>query len=137
MLMRSRPMKRNAKPIKNSPIDLLRLDLANSNGIDRPMTGNTNAEILTLNPNRAITHAVNVVPTLAPMITAIDWPSDIRPALTKLTTITVEADELCIRAVMRMPVSMPVKRLRVMAERMLRRRSPAAFCKPSLITFIP
>ena len=32
---------------------------------------------------------------------------------------------------------LPVKRLRVMTERMLRRRSPAAFCRPSLMTFIP
>ena len=38
--------------------------------------------------------AVNVVPTLAPMITAIDCASVIRPAFTKLTTITVDADEL-------------------------------------------
>ena len=82
-------------------------------------------------------HAVNVVPTFAPMITAIDWPSVIRPALTKLTTITVDADELWIKAVITMPVRRPAKRLRVMADRMLRRRSPAAFCSPSLITFMP
>ena len=59
------------------------------------------------------------------------------PALTKLTTITVEAEELWIRAVMKNPVTVPVKRLRVIADRMLRSRSPAAFCRPSLMTFIP
>ena len=55
----------------------------------------------TLKPNRAMTQAVNVVPTLAPIITAIDWPRVISPAFTKLTTITVDADELWIRAVMK------------------------------------
>ncbi len=93
--------------------------------------------MLTLKPKRAITHAVNVVPTFAPIITAIDCARDISPAFTKLTTMTVLADELCISAVIRNPVSVPVNRLRVIAERMLRRRSPAAFWSPSLITFMP
>ena len=60
----------------------------------RPIRGNTKAEIFTLKPNSAIIHAVNVVPTFAPIITAIDWPRLISPAFTKLTTMTVEADEL-------------------------------------------
>ena len=137
MLIRSRPMKRNENPMKNSPIDLLRLLLLNRRGMERPMTGRTKAEMLTLKPKRAMTQAVNVVPTFAPMITAIDWPSDMRPAFTKLTTITVEAEELWMSAVMSMPVRSPVKRFRVMAERMFLRRSPAAFCRPSLITFMP
>ena len=90
-----------------------------------------------LKPKRAMIHAVNVVPTFAPMITAIDWASVIRHALTKLTTMTVDADELWIRAVMAQPVSVPVNLFFVIAESMPRRRSPAAFCKPSLITFMP
>ena len=137
LLMRSRPMNRNAKPIKNSPIDLLRDDEANSSGTAMPISGSINDDILTLNPNSAMTQAVNVVPTLAPMITAMDCVRVIRPALTKLTTITVDADEDWINAVIRKPVMVPVRRLRVMAPRMFRRRSPAAFCRPSLITFIP
>ena len=80
---------------------------------------------------------VTVVPTLAPKMTAIDCASDMRPALTKLTTITVEADELCISAVIRRPVMTPVTRFLVITPRMVRRRSPATFCKPSLITFMP
>ena len=56
--------------------------------------GMVTAEMSTLKPKRAIIHAVKVVPTVAPMITAIDWAKDISPALTKLTTITVDADEL-------------------------------------------
>ena len=39
-------------------------------------------------------HVVTVVPTLAPNITAMACCSDIRPAFTKLTTITVDALEL-------------------------------------------
>ena len=126
-----------AKPIMNSPIDFFLPVLAKSSGTAHAMTGRMKADVSTLNPKRAMTHAVKVVPTFAPKITAIDWARVMRPALTKLTTITVEADELWMRAVMTIPVSIPVKRLRVMAERILRRRSPAAFCRPSLITFIP
>ena len=121
----------------NSPIDFVLLLEENSRGTASPIRGSANAEMSTLKPNRAMTHAVKVVPTLAPMITAMDCARVIRPALTKLTTITVDADELWIRAVMKKPVMVPVNRLRVMALRMLRRRSPAAFCSPSLITFIP
>ena len=121
----------------NSPIDFVLLFEENSRGTARPMRGRAKAEMSTLKPNSAMTHAVKVVPTLAPMITAMDCARVMRPALTKLTTITVDADELWIRAVMKKPVMVPVNRLRVMALRMLRRRSPAAFCSPSLITFIP
>jgi len=87
--------------------------------------------------NAEMIQVVTVVPTLAPKITAMDCASDIRPALTKLTTITVEADELWISAVMRMPVSTPVTRFLVIAPRMLRSLSPATFWRPSLITFMP
>ena len=38
-------------------------------------------------------HAVTVVPILAPIITPIDWESVRSPAFTKLTTITVVAEE--------------------------------------------
>ena len=111
--------------------------LVNSRITANATIGSTATLTSTLKPNRAMIHAVKVVPTLAPKITAMDCARVIRPAFTKLTTITVEADELWIRAVMAQPVSRPVKRLRVMADRILRRRSPATFCRPSLITFMP
>ncbi len=123
--------------MRNSPKLLDLLLLMNSSTTARAIRGRTITEMSILKPKSAIIHAVNVVPTLAPIITAMDWASDIRPALTKLTTITVDADELWIRAVMRHPVSSPVNRLRVMADRMLRSRSPATFWSPSLITFMP
>ncbi len=130
-------MKRNVKPIRNSPIDLYWLFFKNSMGTANAKMGSSITDMLTLKPNIDTSHAVKVVPTLAPMITAIDCASDMSPALTKLTTITVDADELWMSAVMRMPVATPVKRFLVIADRMPRRRLPAAFCKPSLMTFIP
>ena len=93
--------------------------------------------MLTSKLNAEMIQVVTVVPTLAPKITAMACCSDISPAFTKLTTITVEALELWIRAVMVIPVSTPVTRLRVITPRMFRSRSPATFCRPSLITFIP
>lgn len=108
-----------------------------SNGIANPINGSANIEMLTLNPKIEIIQAVTVVPTLAPMITAIDCAKDINPALTKLTTITVDAEELWIKAVIRIPVNTPANLFLVITESILRNRSPATFCNPSLITFIP
>ena len=90
----SRPINRKAKPMVNSPIDFVLLFLENRSGTARPISGRAKAEMSTLKPKRAMIQAVNVVPTLAPMITAIDCASVIRPAFTKLTTITVDAEEL-------------------------------------------
>ena len=47
----------------------------------------------TLKPRAEIIHAVTVVPMFAPIITPIDWESVSKPAFTKLTTITVVAEE--------------------------------------------
>ncbi len=93
--------------------------------------------MLTSKENAEIIHVVAVVPTLAPKITAMACWRLIRPAFTKLTTITVEALELWIRAVIAIPVSTPVTRFLVIMPRILRSLSPATFCSPSLITFIP
>ena len=84
-------MKRKAKPIKNSPHDFRLLLPENISGIHNPMSGREKALMSTLNPKREMIHAVTVVPTLAPMMTLIDWVSVRSPALTKLTTITVVA----------------------------------------------
>ena len=58
-----------------------------------PIKGKEIALILTLNPNKEINQAVTVVPTLAPIITPTDSTSVSKPAFTKLTTITVVADD--------------------------------------------
>ena len=55
--------------------------------------GTANIEMSALNPSHETSHAVTVVPMLAPMITLIACARVSRPAFTKLTTITVVADD--------------------------------------------
>ena len=71
------------------------------------------------------------------MMTPMACVSVSKPALTKLTTITVVADEDWITVVIPKPVITPLRGLEVMAERNPRSLSPAAFCSPELIKFIP
>ena len=68
---------------------LLELENKNPNIIN----GTASTEMSDLKPSQATIHAVTVVPILAPIITPIACASVRRPALTKLTTITVVADE--------------------------------------------
>ena len=72
-------------------------------------------------------HAVSVVPMLAPMMTEIACAKVSSPAFTKETVIKVVAVELCTAAVTNIPVSMPVKRLVVMAPSTCRNWGPAIF----------
>ena len=131
------PMKRKEKPKINSPTDLRELFCEKINKMPKANNGKAKAETSTWKPNAEITQAVTVVPILAPMMTLMDWANVSSPALTKLTTITVVADEDCTRAVINEPVKTPVTRLVVITVKILRRRSPANFCSPSLIIFIP
>ena len=133
----SKPMKRKEKPKTNSPTDLRLLFCENNKGMPMASNGNEKADTDTLKPNAEIIQAVTVVPMLAPMITPMDWDKVSRPAFTKLTTMTVVAEEDWMSAVMSTPVSTPVTRLVVIAVKILRRRSPANFCNPSLMIFIP
>ena len=90
----------------------------------------------TRKPNDII-QAVSVVPMLAPIITEMACARVRSPAFTKLTVITVVADDDWTAHVTKVPVSIPVKRLVVIAPRMWRNCEPAIFCKASLIAFIP
>jgi hypothetical protein len=65
------------------------------------------------------------------------WAKVSKPALTNETVITVVAVDDCTEAVTSIPVSMPVKRLVVIAPRTCRNCGPAIFCRASLIDFIP
>ena len=58
-------------------------------------------------PARLRIQAVTVVPMLAPIIIWMACRRVISPELTKPTTITVVAEELCITAVTTRPVSNP------------------------------
>ena len=66
--------------------------------------GRAKAAISTLNPKIEMIQAVTVVPMLAPIITLMDSASVSNPAFTKLTTITVVAEEDWIRAVINLHV---------------------------------
>ena len=117
---------------------LLRLPLLlNSSGIPIASIGMAKAAMFTLKPTAEIIHAVTVVPMFAPMMTPMDCASVIKPALTKLTTITVVALDDWMRAVIRIPVITPITRFFVIAVKILRKRSPANFSRPSDIVFIP
>ena len=130
-------MKRKEKPKMNSPMDLRLLLPEKMSGRAMAKSGRAKAAISTLNPKIEMIQAVTVVPILAPIMTLMDSASVSNPAFTKLTTITVVAEEDWIRAVINTPVKTPVTRLVVIAVRILRNLSPATFCKPSLIIFIP
>ncbi len=88
-------------------------------------------------PTVAMIQPVSVVPKFAPMITPIDSIKVRSWAFTKLTTITVVADEDCTRQVTSTPVMRPKKRFWVIVAMIRRMPSPATFWIPSLITFMP
>ena len=79
--------------MSTSPQDLTVLFEENSMGNPKAIIGRAIAEIFTLKPKMEISHAVKVVPILAPMITPMDSTKESKPAFTKLTTITVVAEE--------------------------------------------
>ena len=58
----------------------------------KAIIGTANNAMFTENP-KEVTHAVSVVPILAPIITPIALPKVRSPAFTKLTTIIVVADD--------------------------------------------
>ena len=81
--------------------------------------------------------AVIVVPIFAPKIMEIACGNVIKPALTNPITITVVALLLCKTAVTNAPANTPMIGFFVSNPKIYRIRSPAAFCKPSLIISIP
>ena len=78
----------------NSPKDLRLLLAENIRGNPTPSSGMDMMLMENLpKPNKDIIHAVTVVPILAPIITPMDCAKVSKPAFTKLTTITLAADE--------------------------------------------
>ena len=86
-------MNRNAKPKTNSPIDLRELFPEKKSGRAKAKRGRANAAISTLKPRAEISHAVTVVPMLAPMMIPIACATFIIPEFTNPTTITVVAED--------------------------------------------
>ena len=92
-----------AKPSRIMPVSFFLLLLQNMYST-MPISASTGVNELGLSsfthsapllmPPRLSSHAVTVVPTLAPMMTLMACLSVRRPELTKPTTMTVVADEL-------------------------------------------
>ena len=85
----------------------------------------------------AISSDVTVVPIFAPKSTPIAWPSSIRPAFAKPTTIASVADELWITAVTSVPTSIAKNLLLVIFCSRVLSLLPAASSRPSPMFFIP
>jgi hypothetical protein len=103
----------------------------------RAMMGMAKEAMLKLNPKKEISHAVAVVPMWAPIITPIALPKASRPAFTILTTMTVVPLEDWIKAVIMIPVRIPLKDVDVIDDKKERNESPAAFWRPSLMSVMP
>ena len=88
-------------------------------------------------PARLSSHAVTVVPTLAPMMTLMAWRRVISPEFTKPTTITVVAEELWIMAVMPRPVRKPTNTRLVILSSKVRSLPPARRSRAWPIRFMP
>ncbi len=81
--------------------------------------------------------AVMVVPMLAPIPTLIACISDMSPALTNPTSITVVADELWMTAVTPAPTPTAANLFFVSFSSPSRSLSPAMASRPSDISFMP
>ncbi len=93
-----------------------------------PKSGTAMAAMLNLAiPTPAMIQPVRVVPILAPMMTPMPCLRVKRPALTKVMSITVVAEEDCTATVTRAPLITPMTLFLVMKLRVFCKRSPAAF----------
>ena len=101
------PKNNNPKPTKISPKFFLFIVFEKIRGRPIPIAGSAILLILNLNPSIDTNHPVIVVPIFAPIMMPIDWVNERSPALTKLTTITVVAEDDCTRQVVKNPVKTP------------------------------
>ena len=81
--------------------------------------------------------AVTVVPISAPRMTPIACDSDIKPAVTKPTSMTVVTEEDWMIAVTKAPVSRPMIRLVVSLPKIAFMRLPATLFSASAICSMP
>ena len=127
------PMNRTPKPMMTSPQRDSFSFLQNIT-ISTPVSRMTGAAFSSLNETRS---AVTVVPIFAPKITPAACVSVISPELTKLTTITVHAEEDWITAVKKIPTRIPVNLFVVSFSSMPLSFAPATFSMLSLIIRMP
>ena len=135
-----------AKPSSTVPVSFFLLSLQNmkkmiptsaSTGVKEVGFRSRTHMLSPLMPPRLSSHAVTVVPTLAPMMTLMACRRVMRPELTKPTTITVVAEELWITAVTPRPVKKPARRPVVILPSRERRRPPARRSSACPISVMP
>jgi hypothetical protein len=91
--MYSIAVKSRPKPARIAPSDRV-LPLATSHRMaPMPRIGSAAVAIRTRNPKIASSHGVEVVPSVAPMMTAIACENVTSPALTKPMTVSIAAVE--------------------------------------------
>ena len=90
---------------------VLTLSFRHSISMKIPTAASGSRNAANSNALRAAICAVIVVPMFAPMITAVAMVSDITPALTKPTVITVVADDDCMMVVVTRPIPSPANLL--------------------------
>ena len=121
--MVAKPKKTRPKPRSTSPTYIhFRRPRKNFRRTPAAIAGKAYSVIL-----KAINWAVTVVPILAPSMTPMACVSVIKPASTKLTSITVAALELWITLVTMAPTPQPTKRLLDTIARIWRIFLPATF----------
>jgi hypothetical protein len=134
---KDKPKNNKPNPMKHSPIGFNLLFLISININPSPIMGIDNDEMSYLIPNKVIIQAVIVVPILEPIITPIAFLKFNTPAFTKLTTITVVAEDDCMMVVTMVPVNAALNRFEVKEAKIVRNLFPDNFCKASLMNFIP
>jgi hypothetical protein len=133
----SSPKNISDRPMTNSPQYFCELRMRKRSKNPIPKRGNARLVILMFNPMVTKTHAFRVVPIFAPIIIPAASVSERSPAFTKLTIITLTAEDDCMMPVMANPETIALNRLDATEARIDRMRKPDAFCRESLISFIP
>ena len=142
-----KPTNRIPKPMQISPTVLVLLDLMNitkmmpiNNAIGaRVSVSNSHSSQLSPASRKArfVSHAVMVVPMLAPRTMETACFNVRTPAPIKATARTMVAVELWITAVTKAPVRTPVTTLPVSFPRTFLRAAPELFFRPSPMISIP
>jgi hypothetical protein len=135
--MKSIATNSNPKPARVAPVDRS-LPLATiQSRAPTPRMGRARSAILTRNPKIARIHGVEVVPSVAPIMTPIDCENVTSPALTKPMTVRIAAVEDWITAVNTAPDITARKRPEARLWSARRSESPARPFKPSVRWWIP
>ena len=130
--MYSIPMKSSPKPASSAPSDRSRPLATSHSSAPTPRRGMAKLAIRTRKPKNATIHGVEVVPSVAPMITPIDCANVIRPALTKPMTVRMAAVDDWIRTVKTTPDAIALSGPETSRWSARRSESPARSLSPSV-----